>query len=152
MNQRMIQKPMMNYPMMNHPMMNKPMMNQNNGNKLPYIYKQIYRDYYIQEFKSIYSILVMNHQENIKLNNQIYITSEMVRYGKLEYQVMLNHQEFWFNIQLNNMNYLIMNVWKLIDEIDKSCFPHIDFKYDYEFRNIYMLFELIQKIISNKIE
>lgn len=156
-NQYKVIQPCLNQKYMNQTRLNKLevkpyQVNQYQVNKIPDIYMKMYRDYYIQQFKSIYSILVFNHQQNIELNNQIYVTSEMIRYGKLEYQLMLNNQETWFKIHLNNMNYLIMNVWKFIDEMDKSCFPNIDFRYDNEFRNIYMLFELIQQIISNKIE
>ncbi len=120
--------------------------------KIPPMYRMIYRDYYIQQFKSIYATLMVNHQQHIRLNQQIYLTTECVRSGRKEYQFMLNQQEMCYKLQLNTMNYLIQNVWKLIDEMDKSCFPNIHFGYDKDFRNIYMLFELIQKIISNKIE
>jgi hypothetical protein len=156
-NQHKVIQPYLNQTYKNKTCLNKLQVNQYNMNqyhvnKIPDIYMKIYREYYIQQFKSIYSILVFNHQQNIELNNQIYVISEMIRYGKTEYQLMLNNKEMWFKIHLNNMNYLIMNVWKFIDEMDKSCFPNIDFRYDNEFRNIYMLFELIQQIISNKIE
>jgi hypothetical protein len=120
--------------------------------KIHPMYRMIYRDYYVQQFKSIYSTLMVNHQQHIRLNQHIYVTNEFIRSGRKEYQFMLNQQESCYKLQLNTMNYLIQNVWKLIDEMDKSCFPDIHFGYDHEFRNIYMLFELIRQIISNKIE
>ena len=115
-------------------------------------YKKVYRDYYIQQFKYIYSMLIVNHRQHIQLMNHIYVMNELIRSGKTEYRYMLSHQEVWFKSHINTMNDLMMNVWKLIDDLDHSCFPHIDFRYEHEFRNIYVLFELIQKIISNKIE
>ncbi len=125
---------------------------QPNQSKIPPMYRMIYRDYYVQQFKSMYSTLMVNHQQHIRLNQQIYVTTEWIHSGRKEYQFMLNQQEMWYKLQLNTMNYLIQNVWKFIDEMDKSCFPDIHFGYDKDFRNIYMLFELIRQIISNKIE
>jgi hypothetical protein len=134
-----------------NPRVNQPPIPTEMNNVSP-MYRMMYRDYYIQQFKSIYCMLMVHHRQHIQLNNMIYAMSEMVRSGRQEYQEILKHEEMYNKIQKNTLNYLIMNIWKIIDEMNKSCFPNIDFKYDYEFRNIYMLFELIHQIISNKIE
>lgn len=133
--------------------MNSPkIINEMHPTKIPSIYRMIYRDYYIQQFKSIYPILMVNHHQHNQLNQQMYITRELIRSGRKEYQYMLNQQEIYYKLQYNTITNLIHNVWKMIDDIDKSCFPNIDFRYDLEFRNINMLFQLLQQIISNKID
>ena len=108
----------------------------------------IYRSYYIQQLQMLYSILLYNHRICIHLNNQIYQTNELIYFGRLEYKLILNQQETWYKLHCNVVNYLISNIWSFIDNIDNTYFPGIDFHYDSSFRNITMLFELIQIIIN----
>lgn len=108
----------------------------------------IYRSYYIQQLQMLYSILLYNHRICIHLNNQIYQTNELIYFGRLEYKLILNQQETWYKLHCNVVNYLISNIWSFIDTIDNTYFPGIDFHYDSSFRNITMLFELIQIIIN----
>jgi hypothetical protein len=116
------------------------------------INKSLYRNYYIQEFQNIYHLLSVNHKKFIELNEQMYITNELIKKYPNENKMILKYQEVWYRIQYSYMSQLINHAWYMIDDIDKSCFPTIDFKYDISFRNMSTLFDIIHQIISNKIE
>jgi hypothetical protein len=115
-------------------------------------HQQLYRNYYLHHFKLLHSMIYQNHMYFIELNRQIHFTNEMIRFNRQEYVVILRQQEMWYKLQHNMMTYLIKNTWKMIDNIDKSCFPNIDFNYESDFRNVEMLLQLLYQIITNKIE
>lgn len=108
----------------------------------------MFRAYYIHQFKIFYALLLNNHKIFIQLNNQIYITKELIYSGKLEYNTILIEQEIWYKIQYNIVNHLMNNIWKFIDTMDKSYFPDVNFQYDPSFKNIITLFELIYTLMN----
>ena len=124
----------------------------NHSVSVPIMYKHLYRNYYIQQFSLLYPILMVHHKQHIHLNNQIYISDEMINANHLEYNMILKQQTVLYNMQINIIKQIMNSTWKMIDEIDHTCFPDIDFNYDHSFRNIHTLFELLKCIISNKIE
>lgn len=110
--------------------------------------KNIYRNYYVRQFKHIYDLIQFNHKKFIQLTNEMYITTESIKKYPNENKNILKFQEGWYRIQYNQMNQLIQYGWNMIDTIDKSCFPNVDFNYDHSFRNIYTLLDVIRKLIN----
>lgn len=111
----------------------------------------MYRNYYIQQYKDIKQTLEYNYNNYLNLNKEIYVLNKIPKnQWDVNYYFLLRQKNIGYEMQCNILTYLTNNAWEVIDKMNENNFPGINLKYDKDFRNISILFELLDKLINFK--